>query len=56
MSRDPEDNWATYFHNQWWVIQGSLFLQAMQRAAAGEDPMMLFAEFYANSDTEEDNQ
>lgn len=37
----------------WWVIHGDEFLDALRRAGAGEDPDLLYAEFYANSDTED---
>lgn len=36
----------------WWVISGELLLDGLRRAAAGEDPDLIYAEFYANSDTE----
>lgn len=38
--------------NDCWVISGAMFLDALRRAAAGEDPDLLYAEFYANSDHE----
>lgn len=34
----------------WWTICGEDLLDLMRRAAAGEDPNMLYAEAYANSD------
>jgi hypothetical protein len=34
----------------WWVIHGGVLMELMQRAAAGEDPDMLYAEHYANCD------
>lgn len=37
----------------WWVINGGAFKEALHRAADGEDPDLLYAEFYANSDTED---
>lgn len=33
----------------YWAISGEAFKEAMQRANAGEDPDLLYAEFYANS-------
>lgn len=36
----------------WWAISGEAFLDALRRAAAGEDPDMLYAEHYANSDVQ----
>lgn len=36
----------------WWTISGQAFLAALQRAHAREDPNLLYAEYYANSDTE----
>jgi hypothetical protein len=35
------------------VLSAEDFRQFMRRAAAGEDPDLLYAEFYANSDQEE---
>lgn len=32
----------------WWSISGQYFLEALRRAHAGEDPEMLYAEWYAN--------
>lgn len=34
----------------WWCISGEAFLDALRRAHAGEDPDLLYAEHYANSD------
>lgn len=36
----------------WWCISGAAFLDALHRAHAGEDPDLLYAEHYANSDIE----
>lgn len=36
----------------WWVISGDSFAEALRRAHAGEEPEMLYAEFYANSEVE----
>lgn len=36
----------------WWVISGEEFLDALRRAAAGEDPDVLYVEAYANSEVE----
>lgn len=33
----------------WWTLSGDDFLAAMKRAHAGEDPEMIYAEYYANS-------
>jgi hypothetical protein len=38
---------------EYWLISSEGFLTAMKRAAAGEDPDMLYIEFYSNSDAEE---
>ena len=35
----------------WWAIEGEVLLAALRRCAAGEDPDMVYAEMYANSDT-----
>lgn len=42
----------------WWAISEDAFLDALRRVAAGEDPDLVYAEFYANSDHEhvEDDQ
>ncbi len=37
----------------YWVISGEDFMAAMKRAATGEDPDLLYAEYYANSDVED---
>lgn len=37
----------------WWAISGDAFLAALRRAHAGEDPDLLYAEHYANSDPKE---
>jgi hypothetical protein len=37
----------------WWVIHGDSLLDVLHRARAGEDPDMLIAELYANSDSED---
>lgn len=34
----------------WWAISGEAFMDAMRRAAAGEDPDLLYAEHYANAE------
>ena len=36
----------------WWTISGEAFIDALRRAHAGEDPDLLYAEHYANSDHE----
>lgn len=38
-------------YDGWWVISDHHFLEAMTRAAAGDDPDLLFAEYYANAYT-----
>ena len=37
----------------WWAISGDDLLAALRRANSGEDPDLLYAEFYANSDIEQ---
>ncbi len=34
----------------WWTISGEAFLDALRRAHKGEDPDVLYAEHYANSE------
>lgn len=36
----------------WWCINGAAFLDALRRAHAGENPDLLYAEHYANSEIE----
>lgn len=36
----------------YWAIIDEAFMDAMRRAHQGEDPDLLYAEFYANSDIE----
>lgn len=36
----------------WWSIDGEFLMEMLHRANAGEDPDMLYAEAYANSDVE----
>lgn len=36
----------------WWSISGDAMLAAFRRAAAGEDPDLLYAELYANCTVE----
>lgn len=33
----------------WWVINGEQFAEALCRANAGEDPELLYVEYYANT-------
>lgn len=37
----------------WIVLSAEAFRTFMRRAAEGEDPDLLYAEFYANSDIED---
>lgn len=36
----------------WWALSGEDFIEALRRAHAGEDPEMVYAEWYANSSIE----
>ena len=36
---------------QWWTISGSEFLRALRLVAEGNDPELVYTEFYANSET-----
>lgn len=36
----------------WWTISGSELLAALRRAHNGDDPDIVYAELYANSDHE----
>ena len=37
----------------WWVLSGEAVLDALRRVRAGEDPDLVYAELYANSEHEE---
>ena len=37
----------------WWVISGNALLSALHRVTAGEDPDLVYAEMYANTDRED---
>jgi hypothetical protein len=39
----------------WCVVHGETFIDFLRRAHNGENPDLLFAEFYANSDREDVN-
>jgi hypothetical protein len=34
----------------WWAINGGTLMDGLRRAHSGEDPDLLFAELWANSD------
>lgn len=34
----------------WWAISGEALIEALRRASSGEDPDLLYAELYANTD------
>jgi hypothetical protein len=36
----------------WWVISEESIREMLSRSAAGEDPDMIYTEFYANSEVE----
>jgi hypothetical protein len=36
----------------WWAISGQQLLDALRRAYNGEDPDLVYAELYANSEIE----
>lgn len=36
----------------WWTISGDCLIEMLRRVAAGEDPDLVYAEAYANSDHE----
>lgn len=40
----------------WWVISGETLIDLLRRAANGEDPNMLYAEAYANSKIERQDE
>jgi hypothetical protein len=43
---------GTHPSDQWWVLNGQCFLEAMQRARAGENVDLLYLEYYAQSERE----
>ncbi len=38
---------------QWWTINGAELLAALERVSAGDHPSIVYAELYANSETED---
>lgn len=36
----------------WWAMSGEAFMAALRRAHEGENPDLIYAEWYANSDVE----
>lgn len=38
--------------DQWWVINGERLREALRRAHDGDDPDVVFLEFYVNSEHE----
>lgn len=36
----------------WWVIKGEVLLDALRRVSEGEDPDLVYAELYANTEVE----
>ena len=49
---DPQTEPGPPPDKQWWVLNGGCFLQAMKRAHDGEDPDLLYLEYWAESETE----
>lgn len=43
---DPEDSLG------WWTLSGVDFLRGLRRCHEGDDPDLVYAEYYANSDHE----
>lgn len=39
----------------WWSINGEVLLDALRRANRGEDADLLYAELYANTESQEDS-
>lgn len=39
-------------YDAWWTIQGHALRAALRRAHEGEDPELVYAELYANSEVE----
>ena len=44
---------ATMTDLGWWTISGAALLDALRRVAEGADPDLVYAELYANSETED---
>lgn len=38
-------------HDAWWTIHGDDFFDALVRCWEGEDPEMVYLEYYVNSET-----
>lgn len=39
----------------WWSMSGVAFMEALKRAAAGEEPDFIYLEYYTNSQIERNN-
>lgn len=39
-------------YDSWWTIHGQALIDALRRAHTGDDPEIVYAELYANSDHE----
>jgi hypothetical protein len=39
----------------WWTISGDAFYESLVRAHEGEDPDLIYTEYYANSEIERDH-
>ena len=37
----------------WWAISGEAILEALRAVASGDDPDVIYAELYANSEIED---
>ena len=37
----------------WWAISGDVLLGSLRRVAAGEDPDLVYAELYANTERDD---
>ena len=52
------DEWHDEQHGSpnlgWWAISGAALMDMLQRCANGEDPDLVYAEQYANSDHNEE--
>ena len=49
---DGRGRWVVSGERGWWTMSGECFIEALRRAHAGEDPEIVYAEWYANSDVE----
>jgi len=59
MTQPNNEVYSTPGSPVWWSISGDAIMECLRRAKAGEEPELIYAEYYANSDyyeVEEDEE